>query len=194
MDCSEVLTIVAGEREDDLSLAESETFEAHLESCAPCRESVARAEEDLERLSALADPPLVAASAWMRVDAVVRDEARRKPGREDPFGPDPALEPPAPARLVVPPAMPVRTPRVAAPSLGRRRTALAFAACAAAVVLGSSFFAVQPPSISRDTSHLVIGPVNPPGEDDIKIEDMKAGPSYKVLKKQGVLVVTPQGD
>ena len=77
MDCSKFQAIVAGEREDDLSSAESEGFEAHLESCVPCRESVSRAEEDLERLASLADPPLVAASAWARVDEAVRVELRR---------------------------------------------------------------------------------------------------------------------
>jgi anti-sigma factor RsiW len=171
MDCAEVLLIVAGERDEDLTLAESDAFEAHIDGCASCREGVARAEEDLERLSSLADPPLVAASAWARVDAAIR-----------------AL----PAR-VVPPAVPVVRP-VAASGLGYRRPILAYAACGAALLLGSAFFAGEVPTRPRDTSHVVIGPVNPPGEDDIKVEDMKAGPSYKVLKKQGVLIVTPQGD
>jgi len=57
MDCPVFLSIVSGEREDDLTPEESIAFETHLDSCSSCREAVARAEEDLERLSVLADPP-----------------------------------------------------------------------------------------------------------------------------------------
>src|SRR5579871_342759 len=103
MDCTEFLTIVAGEREDDLTAMESNAFEAHLESCGACRESVARAEEDLERLAHLADPPPLAAGAWARVDEAVRVQARGKPGREDPF----ATEPARTTTAVLAPAMPV---------------------------------------------------------------------------------------
>src|SRR5581483_6670995 len=135
MDCTEFLTIVAGEREDDLSLAESQAFESHLETCGACREMVSRAEEDLERLGQLADPPLVPASAWTKVDEAVRLQARQKPGREDPFAP----HQPAP----VAPAMPVTLARGALPA-ARSKPFLAVAAFAAAVAIVVAFLIVQP--------------------------------------------------
>src|SRR5437588_824860 len=110
MDCPVFLSIVSGEREDDLTAAESQAFEAHLDACATCREAVARAEEDLQRLSVLAEPPAVAAAAWSRIDDAVRAQARTKPGRENPFSE--AFEAPkAAAILPLMPAMPVTRER-----------------------------------------------------------------------------------
>src|SRR5580692_8456212 len=101
MDCTEFQSIVAGERTEDLSSLESDAFEAHLDVCAACREAVGHAEEDLERLAQLADPPPLAANAWTRVDAAVRLESRKRPGRENPFTIETAV-----AAAVLVPAMP----------------------------------------------------------------------------------------
>jgi len=193
MDCSEFLSIVAGEREDDLSSAESDAFEAHLEGCASCGESVARAEEDLERLVQIADPP--PARAWARVDVAVREQARRRPGREQPFSPGPvlalpALELPAPA---APP--PIARPALVASPASRSRTILALAAVAAAIAIILSFLAA-PPLVSRDRDGEVVIHVKPLENGDVKYgEDLKVGPSFKVLKKQGRLVtIEPEGE
>ena len=189
MDCSEFQAIVAGEREDDLSSAESEGFEAHLESCVPCRESVSRAEEDLERLSALADPPLVAASVWARVDEAVRVQARKRPGREQPFSVGPLEE--APVLVAMSPAMPVTLAR---PALGRGSPAkLAFVAMAAALVMVVTFLAVNAPSRSRDPGEVVIK-VKPLEDGDVKSYDLKVGESFKELQKQGRLILRVEGE
>ncbi len=189
MDCSEFQAIVAGERADDLSSAESEGFEAHLESCVPCRESVSRAEEDLERLSALADPPLLAASVWARVDEAVRLQARKRPGREQPFSVGPLEEAPVP--VATSPAMPVTLAR---PALVRGSPVkLAFVAMAAALVMMFTFLAVNAPSRPRDPGEVVIR-VKPLEDGDVKSSDVRVGESFKKLKEQGRLIIITPGD
>jgi hypothetical protein len=183
MDCTEFQTIVAGEREEDLSVAEAQGFESHMDACAVCREAVSRAEEDLERLGQLADPPLVAASAWSRVDDAVRAEARNRPGRENPFAP---LAPEAPAVLA--PAMPVTLARGGAEI--RSKPLLAFVACVAAAVVVGVFLAFELPARGpfKATSGETALKVKPPETDDVVVKDVKAGKSYQQLHKQGTLV------
>lgn len=206
MDCTEFQAIVAGEREEDLSQAESLGFETHLDGCATCREAVSRAEEDLERLQQLADPPPVSASAWLRVDEAVRVEARKKPGREDPFAPlvlvlEAAAAVAAPPELhrgaltgrpeLVQPAMPVTLASRAASPAQRGRPLLAFVACAAAAVIAVVFALakpVEPRTPSGSNNSETVLNVKPPEPGDVEYLDMKVGPSFKKLEKQGTLI------
>jgi hypothetical protein len=178
MDCTEFQSIVAGEREEDLSALESSGFEAHLESCGACRESVARAEEDLERLAHLADPPPLAAGAWARVDEAVRAQARGRPGREDPF----AVEPARTQTAVLAPAMPVTLRSPAAQPVRRRRPLVALVAVAAGLVLMFAF------SYSPNTEHAPIGPVKPFDPEAVTYQNTKVGEGIKKLKEQGHLL------
>ncbi len=192
MECTEFQAIVAGEREEDLSTTDSLGFESHLDSCASCREAVSRAEEDLERLGQIADPPLVSSSAWMRVDEAVRAEAKKKPGREDPFGP--LVDERAPVAPALVPAMPVTLApaRGAAAVVGgaapRGKPLLAFVACAAAAVIMVVFALARPverPHASHGSNtDVVIGPVKPPEAGDVRVldDETKLGPGFKKLK------------
>jgi hypothetical protein len=77
MDCKSLQAILAGERADDLSTTESEAFDRHLEACAPCRDSLARAEDELEALADRMEPPSIAPAAWDKVTRAVKAEATR---------------------------------------------------------------------------------------------------------------------
>jgi anti-sigma factor RsiW len=155
LDCPFFLSIVSGEREADLTPAESIAFESHLDACASCREAVARAEDDLDRLALLAEPPIVPEAAWARVDEAVRAQARTKPGREEP----------APVIRL-------------APALPPRRGGLGLAVAAGlALVIGVFALSAKPPEPTR--SRTDIGRVNPPEPDDvIVVVDPQYGEKY----------------
>lgn len=73
MDCRTVNELLAGERGDDLTEAESSAFESHLEDCAPCRDRLAAAEDELAPLAAW-EPDEPSAEKWQRVTEGVRAE------------------------------------------------------------------------------------------------------------------------
>lgn len=77
MDCKTLTTIFAGERADDLSAAESQAFEQHLDACAPCRERLAGAERTLDDLAAQWEPPQPSELEWARVTRDLRAELDR---------------------------------------------------------------------------------------------------------------------
>jgi len=77
MDCTSLQAILSGEREDDLSPAESQAFDVHLRACDPCRDALARVEGELEPLVERFAPPELPAAAWDRVTRVVKAEAAR---------------------------------------------------------------------------------------------------------------------
>jgi hypothetical protein len=205
MDCAEFKSIVAGEREDDLSPAESRAFEEHLAKCSSCRAAVTGAEADLDRLAAnfaernqaslrraavtnssqgFGQPPVLPEGAWASVDAAIAAEIW---GRAVPAAPKanpvplalPTLAAPVPAAPVAPtlvPAEPFRPRMVARTNRGRPTGfGLAIVAALAAVVL--SFFVLSAPvERARDGS---IGRVKPPEDDDVRIVKWEAGDGYQ---------------
>ncbi len=74
MDCTNLQAILSGEREDDLSPAESQAFDAHLRACDPCRDALARVEGELEPLVERCAPPELSAAQWDRVTRAVKAE------------------------------------------------------------------------------------------------------------------------
>lgn len=77
MDCSSLQAILSGEREADLTAAESQAFDAHLRACDACRDALARVEGELEPLVERFAPPELPAAAWERVTQAVKAEAAR---------------------------------------------------------------------------------------------------------------------
>lgn len=77
MDCKSLQAILGGERADDLSTPESEAFDRHLDACAPCRDFLARAEDELDALADRLEPPQVSPAAWEKVNRTVKAEAAR---------------------------------------------------------------------------------------------------------------------
>lgn len=78
MDCRTVNELLAGERGDDLTEAESSAFESHLEDCAACRDRLAAAEDELAPLAAW-EPDEPSAEQWRRVTDGVRAELLAAP-------------------------------------------------------------------------------------------------------------------
>lgn len=77
MDCAALKQIFAGDRLEDLTPAESTAFEAHLDACAACRESLAEAEGELDDLASQWAPPEGAELAWARVGRAVEAQGAR---------------------------------------------------------------------------------------------------------------------
>jgi hypothetical protein len=104
MSCELTRAILRGDREQDLSPAESADLEAHLASCAACARELEAAEV---MVRALAAP--VPAHDWSRVDAgLVAGLEAARPGGEDPFESAPAIVTPiAVVASVARPAAPI---------------------------------------------------------------------------------------
>ncbi|MCO5171501.1 MAG: hypothetical protein M9894_34805 [Planctomycetes bacterium] len=77
MDCTSLQAILSGERADDLDVAESQAFEAHLRACEGCRDALARGEDELAPLVERMEPPALPAGAWDRVTKAVQADAAR---------------------------------------------------------------------------------------------------------------------
>lgn len=77
MDCTTLQAILSGERADDLDAAESQAFEVHLRACEPCRDVLARGEDELAPLAERMEPPALPEAAWDRVTRAVKAEAAR---------------------------------------------------------------------------------------------------------------------
>jgi len=198
MECADFQMIVAGEREDDLSPAESAAFEEHLEACESCRESVLRAEEDLDRLALLAEPPVLANAAWARVDEAVRAETKKKPGREDPFAVIVTVT--ASSAEVVPPiSMPEPKPLVPADprsalERGRKSRIGLVLACAASLLVAIFLGIFALPGSRPRPVEPSIGRVKPfePGEVRLQ-EQVVYGPGYKGIENGSFVWVFPLG-
>ncbi|MGE0708565.1 MAG: hypothetical protein AB7N76_22940 [Planctomycetota bacterium] len=114
----ELEAILAGERETDLTEAESEELMAFIET-ERGRELLAQAEREVDPLAEAYDPELPGDEAWVRVDRALQRELEA--GAED--------------RLVVtPPALPAAPPNWGGTLL--LAAALLFAAALALAVLG----------------------------------------------------------
>jgi hypothetical protein len=71
MDCTQLETIFAGDREEDLSDAESTAFEAHLSDCSKCLERLAEAEDAVASLPEWS-PPEPSEIQWAAVEAGIK--------------------------------------------------------------------------------------------------------------------------
>ena len=175
--CRTVRALLAGDREDDLSLEESRAVEAHLETCAACRAALGQAEEDLSLLVARiesspgVEAPVLGPAAWCRVDDAIHAELKRA-REQTPVRGFPTLRPalaaePAPV-LDLAAAREVERRRVAGGGgrIGAGARGFPIGLAAAGLLVAFGLFAALGPSPGRGSS-AGIGRVKPPEPDDV---------------------------
>lgn len=177
--CDLARSILRGDREQDLSTAESAELEAHLASCPACAEELSRAEAEVRALA----PIRVPAHDWSRVDADLRAAlASSRAGNEDPFH-DAAPPPIAPAVVAIvssrgPEAAIIKDESWRFRSRARGPGALIVFAAAAAVLAAIAFLGHGPePEHRRDA------PVEEREAMKIKTEERLDGRGVWVVDK-----------